>query len=604
MKRFLPSANDPRLQLPALRAALPAVVLVLFAWIVGTVATIVDQRVTMTSTRQNLLNANRALAEHVQLRIDEADQVVRFLRSEVQTKGDAFDLNAYVKESDIIGRDYRMLSVIDRDGFLTHAYGPFSRINLGDREHFRVPRDDPRDRLFVSKPVLGRVSGQRTIQLTRRFSQPDGRFGGVVVVSLAPEAFADLHELSDLGPQGMSALYGFDGIARFRRSARGIEIGSDISASRVHQAAIQDKEGVRRAVSFTDGIERVYAFHALRGTDLYTTTGMSVADILRPVMLRRAGGFVFAVAVTAFGFWLGRLLVRRHLRQVELLDELSASHDRMEHLVRAMAAGADDVARAGEAMSGNARSLTKHTDQQVASLKGSSAAIAEVTKRFESGAARIAEVDGHCAGLRDSSRQGVDVANEAVHEIHLIEQRVAEMTEAITLIDSIAFQTNLLALNAAIEAAHAGPAGRGFALVAAEVRRLAGRTANAASDVRRLIERTTSQTATGIAHIQRVNQALRSVHDTADTVAGHTAAVALQVREQASELMQVIDQLDAMLRITNENAGLVAVSSLTANVTGESAQKLRALVADVMQHPGATVPAAEAPDERMSDALA
>src|SRR6202030_1906960 len=87
-------------------------------------------------------------------------------------------------------------------------------IDVSDREHFRVQVGNTADLLFISKPVLGRASGQWSVQLTRRFKNADGSFGGIIVASLNPLHFTSFYNRIDSGTDASIAMIGSDGVIR------------------------------------------------------------------------------------------------------------------------------------------------------------------------------------------------------------------------------------------------------------------------------------------------------------------------------------------------------------------------------------------------------
>src|SRR5258708_33140345 len=83
---------------------------------------------------------------------------------------------------------------------------------LGDREHFRKQLDPAIDKLFISEPVLGRASGKRSIQFTRRLRAPDGGFAGVIVISIDPNFIERVYGAVDIGANGRVVLRNQDGV--------------------------------------------------------------------------------------------------------------------------------------------------------------------------------------------------------------------------------------------------------------------------------------------------------------------------------------------------------------------------------------------------------
>ncbi len=130
---------------------------------------------------------------------------------------------ASVEWQDILAQDFvsnretAQTSVIDASGYMIASSAllrPPTPVWLGDREHFVAQRDSPDDRLFISKPVLGRVSGKWSVQFSRKFTDAVGRFAGVLVISLDAPRLAHKYGDLNLGDDGGVALVGDDGVTR------------------------------------------------------------------------------------------------------------------------------------------------------------------------------------------------------------------------------------------------------------------------------------------------------------------------------------------------------------------------------------------------------
>ena len=170
------------------------------------------------AAKQNADNLTRVFAAHVVRVVDDADRVLLSLRAEYAKDPQHFDIeNAQVYLSDLI----LQLSVIGPDGVLKAAtIEPSSglRVDLSDRDHYRAHVNADKDDLFISKPVLGRNSGRTSIQLSRRISNPDGSFGGVIVASIDQSRLAHFYDSIDIGKDGNIAVLGSG--RNFARRAR------------------------------------------------------------------------------------------------------------------------------------------------------------------------------------------------------------------------------------------------------------------------------------------------------------------------------------------------------------------------------------------------
>lgn len=276
-------------------------------------------------TQRNLTNLSRAFAEHTAKTLDGADQAVRFTRNEYLDKGAAIDLSSYLGLKGIVGPEYHLVSIIGPDGYVSHSTQPFQRVDLRDREHFRVHTQSARDQLFVSKPVLGRVSQRWSSQLTRRITLADGRFGGVVVLSLSPEYLTRFYADVDLGPRGAIALVGQDGVVRASASQDESPDLRSIEGSPLFRAAMAQREGTLVARSPIDGIERHWAFRRLDPHGLIVFSGMGSTDVMAAYDELRRNALVAGSLATLIVLGFVVALVRHARRQGLLMAQLEAS---------------------------------------------------------------------------------------------------------------------------------------------------------------------------------------------------------------------------------------------------------------------------------------
>lgn len=138
-----------------------------------------------------------------------------------------------------------------------------------------------------------------------------------------------------------------------------------------------------------------------------------------------------------------------------------------------------------------------------------------------------------------SAGTGGVLVDELVSAIADINERARAMAEIIAVIDSIAFQTNILAINAAVEAAHAGELGKGFGVVAQEVRALALRSAQSSKEIRALVQNTADALAGCSSRAQRAGAAMQAITGSSAQVDERIRQIAEAARAQADGLAQV-----------------------------------------------------------------
>jgi methyl-accepting chemotaxis protein len=225
------------------------------------------------------------------------------------------------------------------------------------------------------------------------------------------------------------------------------------------------------------------------------------------------------------------------------------------------------------------RDLSARTEQQAAALEQTSASVEELTAAVRVNADASVQAARLARSVEETVREGSANMAGAMQSMDRIEKQAARVEEVVSVIDTLAFKTNILALNAAVEAANAGEAGRGFSVVASEVRHLAQQSAASAAEIRELVKSSSAQTVEGVREIQRMGEVFAKVSAEVSRLAGHVSQISAATTEQSEGLIQVSQAIGNVDQITQQNAHMAHVAFEASQALAERAQALTTAVA-------------------------
>jgi len=285
-----------------------------------------DRRIAEGHLENQTANLARALEEHTLSTVRNIDQTLTILRRiYVENRDDFPKYHSEVSRS-FNSRMVLQTGVIGADGFLEVSDLPeANRIDLSDRDHFLVPRDNPRDDLYISVPVFGRSSGKWTIQFARRITKSNGDFGGVLVVSVDPNYFAEFYGSINIGTEGSSGLVGKDRFVRARATGAIGEasgLGTVVPADRPYFDPSQPEVGNFRATSVIDGTHRMFSWRRLADYPLIVLITASIDESFAEFEASRRSTIFWvalaSVVIAIFAIALIVMILRQHAARVRL----------------------------------------------------------------------------------------------------------------------------------------------------------------------------------------------------------------------------------------------------------------------------------------------
>jgi methyl-accepting chemotaxis protein len=375
-----------------------------------------------------------------------------------------------------------------------------------------------------------------------------------------------------------------------------------LNTDSVVDLALKGGSGTARFTD-TSGADRLAGYDFIDPTSWALVVDESTSDALQVVADQNRIAIVMAVVVAVIALAVGLLTARSVAGPLGALAT-AAERVRAGRLdTRVRPSGTTEVRQLGDAfnamaaeieaattrmrgvsrdMADGSAELTGLSDHLVATTADQSAASTETATSMEElarSAASIAETMDRVASQADETCRYLqetrsDIEDSSQRTTALV-QRVGEINGLLELINEIADQTNLLSLNAAIEAARAGEAGRGFSVVAEEVRRLAERSKASASDIATIIASTQAATTATVMAMEKSSRQMQRSLELMEEVTNASHQVRVITQQQRSATDQAVEAIDQVSSSSQQVSGTARQLAETASRQAGSAEELR-----------------------------
>ncbi len=262
----------------------------------------------------------------------------------------------------------------------------------------------------------------------------------------------------------------------------------------------------------------------------------------------------------------------------KLKTDFNESIESLRAIVATVSSTTDRLVGGSDEMAEASVDLARRSERQALRLQEAVNSLNTVSDSIRDAAVSTRQASVAVSAANAQAARSAAMMRDAVLAMGRIERSTSQIAKIVGVIDDIAAQTNILALNAAIEASRAGDSGKGFLVVAEEVRVLARQSARASDDIKDLISRTSRDVADGVALIDRTGGGVDMIMEGVCNLDHFVNVVATTAERQAASLREVVGVVMEANRMTQQNVALGERSACSVRHFHDHAATLAALV--------------------------
>lgn len=279
----------------------------------------------------------------------------------------------------------------------------------------------------------------------------------------------------------------------------------------------------------------------------------------------------------------GKVAIISLVDVTEAVDLRRVFEEQSKNLQAVIAQAKQSIAAIGAntgRLNGTAAVLSEQSEEQAASLEEISAAVRQLTSAIQENSNQSDRARTLALAASRVAEEGSQMSDNMAASMGKVTETTRRVVAIVDLVQEIAFQTNILALNAAVEAARAGEAGRGFSVVATEVRALAQRSATALKDIRMQIAMSDAQMAESSKQVAEVDEKLSHIAGSTKETAAIVSSISLSTQEQSAGVHQVQASVSQLERVVQTNVQMIEQLTVSLRAVDQSIGNLLAFVDD------------------------